>query len=381
LQLGKFYPPVRGGIETTTRQLVEGLVARNVPTDVLVAHTRPHTERVRDAAGHEIVRVASFGQWLSVSVAPRLPLELRAMAERYDIIHVHMPDPLAALALWRVRPRARVVLHWHSDVVRQRQALRLYAPLQRWLLERADAVIATSKPYLEASVALAPWRDKVRVLPLGIADPMLAVDQSRVQALRAEHGGRRLVSALGRMTYYKGFEHLIDAAALLPDDVRVLIAGAGPGLAACRDRVRARGLQDRLVLLGDIDDAEVPALMAASELFCLPSTERAEAFGLAMLEAMALARPVVCTRIEGSGVPWLNRHGETGLVVPPSDVGALAAALNRLLADKALATRLGAGARARYEGGFKAEHMVHATLDLYRQLLATPADCAAIGSA
>ncbi len=371
LQLGKFFPPVRGGIETATWKLAEGLNARGVSTDVLVAHTEAHTQRERAAAGYGIVRVASAGQFLSVSLAPRLLFELKAVADRYDLIHVHMPDPLAALALWWARPRGRVVLHWHSDVVRQRSkqlAMALYAPLQQWLLGRADAVIATSPPYAESSPVLARWRDKVAVIPLGIADPRPAVDAERVQALRRAHAGRRLVAALGRMTYYKGFDVLIDAAARLPEDVRVLIGGSGAGFDACLEQVRRRGLEDRVFLLGEIDDAEVPALMAASELFCLPSTERSEAFGLAMLEAMAIGRPVVCAHIEGSGVPWLNRDGETGLVVPPGDEAALAGAIGRLLDDTALAARLGAGARARYEAAFRADQMVDATLALYRRL-------------
>jgi rhamnosyl/mannosyltransferase len=237
-----------------------------------------------------------------------------------------------------------------------------------WLLARADAVIATSPPYAEASATLAPWQGKVHVIPLGIADPRERLEPARVQTLRAAHAGRRLVAALGRMTYYKGFDVLIDAAALLPPDVRVLIGGSGAGFAACEEQVRQRGLEDRVFLLGDIDDAEVPALMAAAELFCLPSTERAEAFGVAMLEGMAMGRPVVCARIEGSGVPWLNRHGETGLVVPPGDAAAMAAAIAELLADPARARELGAAARARYEADFRAEQMVEATLALYRSL-------------
>jgi len=368
LQLGKFFPPVRGGIETATWKLAEGLSARGVATDVLVAHTQPRTVREHSATGYEVVRVASAGQFHSVSVAPRLPFELSAMAGRYDLIHVHMPDPLAALALWWARPRGRVVLHWHSDVVRQRLAMRLYAPLQRWLLARADAVIATSPPYAEASAALAPWRHKLHVIPLGIADPLERLDPARVARLQQAHAGRRLVAALGRMAAYKGFPVLIDAAAQLPPDVRVLIGGSGPGLRDCEERVRAQGLSDRVCLLGDIDDGDVPALMAAAELFCLPSTDRAEAFGVAMLEAMAMGRPVVCARIAGSGVPWLNRDGETGLVVPPADARALAGAMGQLLADPTRAAALGQAARRRYEQGFRVEQMVDATLALYRSL-------------
>jgi glycosyltransferase involved in cell wall biosynthesis len=129
----------------------------------------------------------------------------------------------------------------------------------------------------------------------------------------------------------------------------VLIGGSGAGFAACEEQVRQRGLEDRVFLLGDIDDAEVPALIEPPRLFCLPSTERAEAFGVAMVEGMLpWAKPVVCTRIEGSGVPWLNRHGETGLNRPvmPLPVGGRA---SPAAGRRARARQLGAAARARYE--------------------------------
>ena len=371
LQLGKFFPPVRGGIETATQALADGLCARGVEVDVLVAHTGWCTQRARATGGYGIVRAGSAGQLLSTSMAPRLPLELAAQAGRYDVVHVHMPDPLAAVAVWWARPRGHVVLHWHSDVVRQRLAMALYGPLQRWLLARADAVIATSEPYAEASEALRPWRHKVHVIPLGIAAPRPRLESARVAAFRSAHAGRRLVAALGRMTHYKGFDVLVDAAAALPADTRVLIAGAGEGLQALRARVDTLGLQDRVRLLGPLDDGDVPALLEAAELFCLPSTGRAEAFGLAMLEAMAMGRAVVCSSIPGSGVPWVSRDGETGLCVPPRDAAALAGALRRLLQDPALAARMGQAGRARFETTFQAAAMVDATLALYRSLAAS----------
>jgi rhamnosyl/mannosyltransferase len=241
-------------------------------------------------------------------------------------------------------------------------------PLQRWLLARADAVIVTSPPYLAASSTLTPFRAKAVVVPLGIADPAAAVDAPGVAALRAAHGGRRLVAALGRMAYYKGFDVLLQAATRLAPDVRVLLGGSGPEQAAIERLVRRLGLEERVHLLGDLADAEVATLMAACDVFCLPSTERAEAFGLAMLEAMALGRPVVCSRIEGSGVAWLNQHGLTGLTVPPGDASALAQALQQILDEPGLAGRLGAEARVRYESGFRASQMVDATLALYRRL-------------
>ena len=94
--------------------------------------------------------------------------------------------------------------HWHGDVIRQRRTLKLYEPLQTLaVLRRADAVVVTS-PYAESSAVLAPWRSKVKVIPIGISDNRGSACSVQAAALRQRFGQRRIVFALGRMTYYKG---------------------------------------------------------------------------------------------------------------------------------------------------------------------------------
>lgn len=369
LQLSKFYPPIFGGIETVTWELTEGLNAAGVRTDVLCANQAWTTAREAAAAGYEVVRAGSWGQLLSTSMAPALVRELARRRGRHDIVHVHMPDPMAAVALWTVRPRARVVVHWHSDVIRQRRALALYQPLQDWLLARADAIIATSEAYARASGPLAPWQDKVAVVPIGMSDNRPQACALRASELRQRLRGRRMVFALGRMTYYKGFEVLIEAARQLPDDCAVIIGGDGELLEALRHRVASSGLGGKVQLPGHIPDDELASYFEACDVFCMPSTLRAEAYGVAMVEAMAVGRPVVASDIAGSGVPWVNQHGRTGLNVPVGDAGALAAALARLLGDEALRAQLGHGARQRYEEEFTAARMTGRVLALYRELL------------
>ena len=369
LQISKFYPPVMGGIESVAWELTEGLNRAGVYTSVLCANQARRSSREQAAGGYTVQRAGSWGQWLSTSMAPAMFRHLSRMAAQADLVHLHMPDPMAAAALWAVRPRVPVVVHWHSDVIRQRRALKAYEPLQRWVLQRADAIIATSPPYAEASVPLQPWRGKVAVIPIGISDNRGSACSEKAAALHQRFRGRRIVFALGRMTYYKGFDILIDAAAALPDDCAVLIGGEGELLQHYQSMVVRRGLAGKVHLLGHINDNDLASHFEACDIFCMSSTLRAEAYGVAMLEAMVMGKPIVATDIAGSGVPWVNEHGRTGLNVPASDSPALAAALLQLLADEPLRARLGAAARARYEQDFQAERMTQHTLDLYRRLL------------
>lgn len=372
LQLTKFFPPIFGGIEAVTWELAEGLHGAGVEVSVLCSNQAARTQRERAPSGYPVVRAASWGQLMSTSLAPAMAIELLRRRTAHDIIHVHMPDPMAALALWVSRPAARLVVHWHSDVIRQRRALALYRPLQSWLLARADAVIATSDAYARASGPLAPWLHKVAVVPIGMSDNRPQACRLRAAEVRQRVRGRHLVFALGRMTYYKGFEVLIEAAKQLPDDCAVIIGGHGELLDEYRHQVAQAGLSGKVLLPGHIPDDELASYFKACDVFCMPSTLRAEAYGVAMVEAMSVGKPVVATDIAGSGVPWVNQHGRTGLNAPVGDAKALAAALTTLLADHAQRLALGQAARRRYEEEFSAARMTERVLALYRDLLARP---------
>jgi glycosyltransferase involved in cell wall biosynthesis len=368
LQLSKFYPPVMGGMESVVFELTEGLNRARQRTDVLCANLRRGNDTEQWPQGYTVTRAASFGQVLSTSMAPAMVRLLARQAANYGLIHVHLPDPMANLALWLARPKAKIVLHWHSDIIQQKVALAAYQPLQRWLLERADAIVATSEPYAKASPWLSRFATKVRAIPIGIQDDGSNADPSAVAALRARFGNRRIVFALGRMVYYKGFDHLIDAARATPNDAVIVIGGAGPMLDRLRASVATKGLADKVFLPGRISGEAIAAYFDVAELFCLPSDSRAEAFGVVLLEAMRAGKPIVASDIPGSGVPWVNMHGTTGLNVPVGDSRALGAAISTILGDREFARQCGLRARQRYLEQFTAEKMVDSCLRLYAEL-------------
>lgn len=366
LQVSKFYPPVMGGIEAVAWELAEGLNRAGVRTDVLCADQRLWGRQEAVDTGYEIWRAGTLGTLLSTSMAWAMPYRLARLAAKVDLIHLHMPDPMAAAALRIVNPSLPVVVHWHSDVIRQRRALKLYEPLQTWVLRRAQAIVATSPPYAESSAPLRPWKSKLAVIPIGISDNHGTACSQRAAEIRRQFRGRHIVFALGRMTYYKGFDVLIDAAAALPDDSVVVIGGHGELLQTYRDKVARQGLAGKVHLIGQIPDHDLASHFEACDVFCMPSTERAEAYGVAMLEAMVMGKPAVASDIPGSGVPWVNRHGLTGLNVPARDPAALGQALRRLLSDDALRQQMGDAARARYLLNFTASTMTRKMIDLYR---------------
>jgi rhamnosyl/mannosyltransferase len=205
-------------------------------------------------------------------------------------------------------------------------------------------------------------------------DPQHRLQGEDAEVIRSSLGGRPMVFSLGRMTGYKGFEYLIDAAEHLTEDATIVVGGAGELLSTHRAAVQARGLGDRIRFVGRLDDASVAAHFAACEVFVLPSILRSEAYGMVLLEAMAASKPVVATDIPGSGVSWVNQDGVTGYNVPVRDGAALAHAIDELLRDPARAAALGRAGRSRYERELTADRMVEACLRLYERLLSRTSD-------
>jgi rhamnosyl/mannosyltransferase len=363
LHVGKFYPPHPGGMESHLQTLCEEL-SKSIKIEVLVASDRWRSERSTQGE-IQLVRLATA---LMLHGTPIVPLMARAMRRaRADVVHLHFPNPMAALACLMSRLHAPIVVTWHSDVVRQRRAAAAFAPLLSMLLRRCAAIIAGSTAYIETSAVLGARRNLCRVIPYGIrADAFEHPDTARVAELRRRYG-ERIVLGVGRLIYYKGFEHLVRAMA----DVRAtaLIAGEGPLGGALAAEAARLGVADRVVLLGRVDDADLKACYHACDVFALPSVERSEAYGIVQLEAMACGKPVVNTRLD-SAVPHVSLDGLTGLTVPPGDPAVLAAALNALLNDPARRAAMGAAGRKRVREEFSAGVMAERTLEVYREVVA-----------
>jgi glycosyltransferase involved in cell wall biosynthesis len=360
LQVGKFYPPHRGGMESHLHALC-GQLRGSVDVEVLVSSdTRKTVEEVLDS-----VKVTRVGTLFDFAAAPVCPESVRRIRDsRADLVHIHWPHPTALLAYLASGHKGRLVITYHSDIVRQKVMAKLFWPVLRRALERADAIIAASPNYVESSPVLRRFESKCRVIPFGI--PLAQFDRfdpEEVARIRARFGPR-IVLGVGRLIYYKGFEHLVRAMKRV--DAHLLVVGEGPLRGALETEAERAGVSDRVTFLGHVEDV-VPYYHAA-DVFVLSSVARSEAFGIVQLEAMACRKPVVNTRLD-SGVTFVSVAGLTGLTVPPGDCDALAEALNKLLEDSALRARYGRAARLRVEREFDLEVMGRRTLRLYEEVM------------
>lgn len=265
------------------------------------------------------------------------------------------------------RPKKPVVVTYHSDIVKQKNLMRVYAPLMRWFLKRADAIVATSPNYIETSPVLAEYRDKTTAIPIGLDDRQCPVPSAEtIAALKARIGHAKFFSFVGVLRYYKGLHVLMEANQGM--DLPTVIAGAGPKEAELKAHAMALGLKNT-VFLGRISDEEKTALQQLSYATVFPSHLRSEAFGISLLEGAMHGTPMISAEI-GTGSSYINQQDVTGLTVPPEDAGALRAAMQYLWDHPAEAARMGAAARARYEQLFTAERMAEQYANIYRGLAA-----------
>jgi rhamnosyl/mannosyltransferase len=352
LHVAKFYPPVPGGMERVVQSLCSVARGRLDSRVLAFGTSRRTTEEVVD--GVPVTRLGTIGAAGSVPMSSALFSALQTASA--DVMVLHEPNPWALLAYAVCRPRIPLVIWFHSEVVRPRfQYSLFYAPVAWPAYRDARRIVVSSAPLAHAA-AIRTWPERLRVIPFGIDSARwVATDAVRQRAaeIRAQLGSP-LVLFAGRLVAYKGVDVLIRAVA--PLSIPAVVIGDGP----MRERLAALAAQangsGRITLAGEVDDAELHAYMTACDIFVLPSVTRAEAFGYVQLEAMASGKPVISTDLP-SGVPWVNRHEETGLIVPPGDVDALRAAIARLAGDSELRVSLGAAGARRVQSDFSIEAM------------------------
>lgn len=370
LHVGKYYPPRWGGMETVLKDICETIAAR-VQLRVVVANESPRQEEDR-SAGFHLTRLATWRTLCSQPLTPGLWGLLRR--ERAEIVHLHEPNPLALALFLLARHQGRLVIHYHSDIVRQRKLKWLYRPILELGLSRAGAIIAGSRELIDSSPVLARHRAKCLVIPFGIdLRPFLALDPH----VRAAAPGRRVL-AVGRFSYYKGFQFLIES--MTHWDGELTLVGDGELRAELEAAARRLGVAARVHFTGRVGEEELIRRYREADLFCLPSCERSEAFGLVMVEAMGAALPVVSTDLP-TGVRAVNQHGETGLVVAPGEPSALGAAISSLLGDPERRLRMGLAGRERAVRLFSREAMAESILRLYAAVAPPEAGGGAPGGA
>jgi rhamnosyl/mannosyltransferase len=362
-----YVPDVEGGIPTVISSLT-----RHPSEDIshsIVAARDVGWGRKNISDGVPVETVASLGTVYSVPVAVGyIPAFIRAVKNASVAVH-HAPFPLTDLAILLGLPaHVALIIYWHADIVGYPRLKRLLLPAIRRALARADKIVVSGTAMIENSELLKPFAEKCVVLPYGVDleywRSLNSADAAAIAELKRKHP--RHIVALGRLVAYKGFDVLVRAMRHV--DARATIIGEGPQQHYLEQLAAELGVADRIQFVGRLSRHEIKMLFYSAGVMAFPSVSEAEAYGIVQVEAMATGLPIVNTNLPTT-VPWVARHDQEALTVPPNDPIALANALNTILDQPDLARRLSASASNRATNEF-AEDLFRARMsEIYIQAL------------
>lgn len=367
LHITKYYYPDLGGIETIAKSMADGLTDFH---NVVVGFSTTGADSKDSIDGITVYRVKVHFSVLHQDVAFGYHATLKRLMEEYQpaFVHVHCPNPFVyPLVMRAINKDTKLVLHWHSDILAKGIAYQFIKPFERAILKRANLILATSPNYIHPSSPIYQYKEKTDVVPNGIVTSdfdQSAGDQERIRSIQQQYGGKPLVLFVGRHISYKGIELLIEAEQYMKSDCKIIIAGTGP----LTEELKAKNHSDRIVFTGRLSSDELRCYAWAASVFAFPSSTKAEAFGVALAEAMYCQCVPVVFHLEGSGVNWVSMKDETGFEVPLGNTKAFAEAIDSILADESLQQRMATAGRLRVTNMFTDRIAVEKMSKIYHEL-------------
>ena len=367
LEVNKLYYPVTGGIERLVQQIAEGLKEK-IDLKVLVCKEKGFGSKDL-VNGVEVIRAGSAGKILSLPISLSFVLKLRKMSKEADIVHFHVPFPLGDLACLMSNYKGRVVVSWHSDIVRQKKMMKLYKPLMKKFLERADIILVATQGHIDGSDYLPEYSDKCRIVPYGVEPSIEQLADKYIVEDSKDNIDVKPIKFLfiGRLVYYKGCEILVEAFSRVKN-AELCLVGTGPLELSLKQKVIDLGISSKVVFRGASSDDEMVNCIHSCDVLVLPSIVKSEAFGLVQLEAMVFQKPVINTNLP-SGVPYVSIDKETGLTVEPGSTNELAVAMQWLVDHDEDRINMGIRGRQRVKEHFTTKNMLDNIEEIYQSLV------------
>ena len=363
-----YFPDPPGGLQEAIRQICLSTRGLDVANTIYTLSPKP-TPRELNYPEASVIRTRSWMSPASCDIGGVSAFSnFSDLAKSTDLLHYFSPWPFADILNHVVRPSKPSVLTYISDIVRQKILGSLYAPLMWKTLREINIIVANCPAYAQTSPVLShpSIRDKVRIIPLGINEnsyPKNGDDSvfGRIDVSASEP----YFLFLGVLRYYKGIHTLISAAKSV--NAKIVIAGSGPEGLSLRKQVAELGLIN-VIFAGQVTDQEKISLIKNCLALILPSHLRSEAYGMVLVEASMLGRPMISCEI-GTGTSYVNLHENTGLVIQPENIDQMANAMQNMLCDNELANNFGRNARLRYERNFSGDALGKAYLSAYQEAL------------
>ncbi|CAH0992005.1 D-inositol-3-phosphate glycosyltransferase [Sinobacterium norvegicum] len=359
-----YYPDSQGGLEEAIRQIARGTSALGADNRIFSLQRKPG-DAVIDYPEATVYRSHRHLSIKSCDIGFKAAPLFKELYRWCDVVHYHFPWPFADLLEAAVGGNKPYIITYHSDIVRQKKLGLIYSPLMNNFLKGAARIIATSDNYCQSSSILANYAKTVAVIPLGIDQASYPdASTSLLETTRQEYGSD-FYFFVGVFRYYKGLHILLNA--IKDAAYQVVIAGAGHEEEALKEQAKVLGLNN-VHFPGFVSDEKKVALLTLSKAVVFPSHLRSEAFGITLLEAAMMGKPMISTEV-GTGTSFVNLNETTGLVVAPNNPSLLRRAMDRLYNNPEETKKMGQMARQRYLEKFTGKVVGGSYYQLYQTII------------
>lgn len=330
LHISKGYAPIEGGIEEVCRLVVESLDNHE---NRVISFNNSNTT-VDDIVDRiKVKRIGVFGKLASQPLSISYFYHLKRLIDDFkpDIINLHVPNPLCSFYLLLLIPRkTKLVIHYHAEILTSKFLYSIFKPIERKLFSRADLILATSPNLRDEAEPLSKYKSKCAILSNAVDTESLLLttdDKKRVDEIRRQYPGKKIILSVGRHVPYKGLKYLLEGEQYIDNNAEIIIGGTGP----ITEELKQLTTSDRVHFIGRIPEDMMKIYYHAADIFAFPSITRAEAFGLTLCECMYCYTPPVTFKIAASGVNYVSLKNLTGVEVPTIDSKLFAEGINRLL--------------------------------------------------
>ena len=370
LQVSNYFPPELGGIEKIAQAISKAIEGQY--EEKVICFTHDKQDRTEYIGNSEIIRCGTKmmidSQQLSFSMSKKMGQLMADFAP--DIVIIHLPNPFTSYLVKKyIKSETKLIVYWHSDIVKQRVGEKIFRKMVFGLLERADKIVVTSPNYIDDSIYLSKYKDKCIVVPNCIEEDKLEIDEETrklADKIRDENADKIICVGVGRQVPYKGFEYVVQAMKELDERFELFLIGRKGE--ATNNIVKISQNLKNVHLIGEADHKTLKAYLTACDIFCFPSITKNEAFGIALAEGMYFNKPAITFTIKGSGVNYVNVDKLTGIEVENGNVREYAQAMKELANNTSLREEYGQQAGKRVRELFLSKSFEKHILEILNQM-------------
>ena len=335
LHLGKFYSPYYGGIERCIDTIIRSEIYSKKVCNTLLVFGNITKKIIKN--GNNIFIFKIFFSIFSQPFSFKYLWFAISRPKKHEVIHIHYPNVLASFACVFIPYNKKIIVHWHSDIIKKHGFSIIIRFLENYMLKRAKNIIVGTEIYAKNSNSLLLFKKKIIYIPYGIDSRNLVRKPKESKFYKEtldKFKNKKIILSVGRLTNYKCFNDFISIAKLLHKDYIILIIGNGPLYKELNMKIKKNNLNEKIKILTNINNENLEITYKSSYLYVSLSKGRQESFGISLIEAQKFSLPIITNNPINTGAHFINIHNVTGYNIKKNSSKIVAQNINSLLLNK-----------------------------------------------